>query len=41
MKKHSFDESKTPRWLVILFAFILFGLIAFIMLFAGLHLYHP
>jgi len=41
MKKYSFEVSKLPRWLVIIFAFIIFGLIAFIMLFAGLKLYHP
>jgi hypothetical protein len=40
MKKKSFDESKLPRWLVTIFAFIIFGLLVFIMLFAGLKLYH-
>jgi hypothetical protein len=40
MKKYSFEGFRVPRWLVILIAFILFFILAFLMLFAGLQLYH-
>lgn len=39
MEKHS-EGSGLPRWLVIIIGFILFFILAFLMLFAGLHLYH-
>jgi len=40
MKKHSFEGFELPRWLVTLIAFILFFTLAYLMLLAGLHLYH-
>jgi hypothetical protein len=40
MKKDSIEGSKLPRWLVTIIALILFTTLAFLMLFAGLQLYH-
>jgi hypothetical protein len=39
MENHS-EGSKLPRWLVIIIGFILFFGLAYMMLVAGLHLYH-
>jgi hypothetical protein len=40
MEKDSSEGSSLPRWLVVIIGFIVFFGLAYLMLIAGLHLYH-